>query len=196
MPSPLSEFSYTQPKRLPKKRKIPTTAEFRKAAAELDYINSLCTEFKIPAIVDLLSDSETEPEMHDYESTHHNQARRRQAKDLDGKTTQPKRGKALRKSNVPKRRLIVDSEDESHDDSLPHSPSPSASIPSKSLRECRQNRRRRRSEEWILSDTDEEIVRKPKRRKLDLKAEDEDLDIDMKGWEDVVKRDGSGRRGR
>ncbi|CAE7027433.1 hypothetical protein PTTW11_04244 [Pyrenophora teres f. teres] len=152
MPSPLTVCSYTPPKRLPMKRKRPTTVEFRQAAAELDYINSLSTESKIPAIIDLISDSEFEAEIHNNESTtQRDLARRRKLQHLGKETPQLMREKAQRKKNALKRRrLIVDSEDESDE---------------------------------------EDIVRKPEKRKMDLKAEIEDLEIDMEGWGEIVRLD-------
>ncbi|EFQ88946.1 hypothetical protein PTT_14963 [Pyrenophora teres f. teres 0-1] len=173
------------------KRKRPTTVEFRQVAAELDYINSLSTESKIPAIIDLISDSEFEAEIHNNESTtQRDLARRRKLQHLGKETPQLMREKAQRKKNALKRRrLIVDSEDESDDESTPPSLSSSASIPPRSLRDHRQVARRRRKEGWVLSDTEEDIVRKPEKRKMDLKAEIEDLEIDMEGWGEIVRLD-------
>lgn len=57
------EFSYTKPRRLPKKRAWPSNAAFRAAVAHLDFVNSKAAGFRVPAIVELLSDEEISPEM-------------------------------------------------------------------------------------------------------------------------------------
>ena len=56
------QFSFTKPKRLPKKRCRPSNAAFRVAAAQLDLINSKAGGIRIPAIVDL-SEGEPSPEV-------------------------------------------------------------------------------------------------------------------------------------
>ena len=55
-------FSYTKPKRLPKKRYRPSNTALRTAAAQLDLINRKAGGIRIPAIVDL-SDGEPSPEV-------------------------------------------------------------------------------------------------------------------------------------
>ena len=57
------QFSFTKPKRVPKQRCRPSNAAFRVAAAQLDVINRKAGGIRIPAIVDLLSDGEVEPEV-------------------------------------------------------------------------------------------------------------------------------------
>jgi hypothetical protein len=56
------QFSYTKPRRLPKKRNRPSNAGFRAAAVQLDLINRKAGGMRIPAIVELLSDEELDPE--------------------------------------------------------------------------------------------------------------------------------------
>lgn len=56
-------FSYTKPRRLPKKRYRPSNAAFRAAAAQLDLVNRKAGGICVPAIMDLLSDGEVKPEI-------------------------------------------------------------------------------------------------------------------------------------
>jgi hypothetical protein len=56
------EFSFTKPRRLPKRRPRPSKAAFSAAVAHLDFINRRAGRYLVPAIVELLNDERISPE--------------------------------------------------------------------------------------------------------------------------------------
>ena len=55
-------FSFTKPRRLPRRRIRPSKAAFRAAVAHLDFINRRAGKFLVPAIVELQDDENISPE--------------------------------------------------------------------------------------------------------------------------------------
>jgi hypothetical protein len=56
------EFSFTKPRRLPKRRPRPSKAAFSAAVAHLDFINRRAGKFLVPTIVELQDDENISPE--------------------------------------------------------------------------------------------------------------------------------------
>lgn len=56
------KFSFTKPKRLPKRRHRPSKAAFSAAVAHLDFVNRRAGRCLVPAIVEPLNDEKISPE--------------------------------------------------------------------------------------------------------------------------------------
>ncbi|KAG9195203.1 hypothetical protein G6011_00323 [Alternaria panax] len=185
------KFSYTKPKRLPKRRIRPPIAAFRAAVDQLDFINDNAGRFRVPAIVELSSDEEISPE-EEYRIVNraaHKALGKQSHSASEDKIEHKKarKGKAKSETSSQQRRVVIDSDDDEDDGKPPHTTSHVRSV----LPSTRNTKRPRDSFLSSADSANDETTRKSKRPRQDLDAELDDLDIDMEGWstsEDAPKR--------
>ncbi|CAN9376899.1 unnamed protein product [Alternaria alternata] len=183
------DFSFTKPRRLPRRRIRPSKAAFRDAVAHLDSINRRAGKFLVPAIVELLNDEKTSPEDEyrmvndaaqkalgmNSDSTTRNRTERRRL----GKM------KAVSESSPRQRRVVLDSDDEENDTLSARSSPSSEKIGKRKRSVIPPPSNTKRQSDGFLSNADidnGQKVMKPKRPRQDLNAELEDLGINMEGW--------------
>ncbi|KAB2105068.1 hypothetical protein AG0111_0g6589 [Alternaria gaisen] len=189
MAVPCPNFSFTKPRRLPRRRIRPSKAAFRATVAHLDFINRRAGKFLVPAIVELQDDENISPE-DEYRMV--NDAAQKALRMNSDSTTRDgierrKTGKSKVISEITarQRRVVADSDDEEDDTLSAHSSPPNENTGKRKRSVILPPGNTKRKKDGFPSSADSnngQNVRKSKRPRHDLNAELEDLDIDMEGW--------------